>query len=1064
MATERISLFSSKRFSFIYLLLLTCLSVNAQSPVFHPYNPLKKNEVVSTSAIFQDNNGFIWFGTNKGLFKFDGVEWLNYNVSPSDSITSNHVTAITQDSLGHIWVGLKSGQLSTFKDGHFSLFENEEGSAIAEVSKILFDKNGILWYATKNDGLYYIIEDRTHRLDEDEGLPDTYIYDMLIDNQGNIWAGTDGGIAIISLQADNQPIIKTIAYDQGLPDNIVRKLVKDSHGDIWIGTEDAGIAKYETASEKLIYPVFEDNWTLGAITDIALYNEQLWIGTSRKGLAVIDIDNYSSKLYDRGNGFPSSGVQKLTIDKEGNIWVGSKNGIFRVPGNNIEFISDLSPLTDKNVSALDIDKKGNIWFVTYEGFFKRNNSLGGKVKIDQYLKESTFSGMSFISVYVDEQEQIWVGTYGNGIIRFNPATGTYKHLSQEQLPNGNILNITGQGDQIWLATLGGGTKIDFSKPEDYKITHYGKEEGLSTNYIYQVFIDSKGKTWFATDGEGVSLMGDQGFTSLKKQLSSKVIYGFAEDRNGHIWVNTKEEGLYKYDGEEFVNINDKNGLRDLNITNILADKHGDILVFHDLGIDVYDVNTNQVTRIGESFGIKDQTANLNAIARDEKGNIFIGTDQGMIKFTSFEKRNRDKPVPYINRVNLFTSDVNYANSKDILFQYDENNLTINYIGFWYQNAQNLEYRYKLDNYELNWITSKNREVTYSSLPPGEYNFRLQVSETDNFDNTLETSVSFYIKPPFWRTIPFYIFITLVLISLVYLFVKGREKKLIADKKVLEDKVEERTQEIKKQNEEIAQKSENITRSINYAKRIQHAILPLNEHITSAFPEHFIFYKPRDIVSGDFYWMHFSDEIAYFAVIDCTGHGVPGAFMSLIGYSLLNEIVSANSSISPAEILSKLDKGVVDALKQRGEEGEEIKSYDGMDVSLCSWHAQKKELIFSGAKRPLYLINKNSELIEYKGDKISIGGKKATKQQGISFTNQVVDVKPGEKVYMFSDGYPDQFGGLENRKFMTKKLKNSILENHHLMPQEQHEYFEKMLKDWQAEIPQTDDILLAGLFF
>ena len=279
-------------------------------------------------------------------------------------------------------------------------------------------------------------------------------------------------------------------------------------------------------------------------------------------------------------------------------------------------------------------------------------------------------------------------------------------------------------------------------------------------------------------------------------------------------------------------------------------------------------------------------------------------------------------------------------------------------------------------------------------------------------------------------------------------------------KDLETKVEERT-------EELTEKNFKITSSINYAKRIQEAVLPPVVQITNELSNSMVFFKPRDIVSGDFYWfakivsqeepgefeVKTSEKIVL-AAVDCTGHGVPGAFMSMIGNAYLNQIIRLQKLISPEKILESLHQSIRKDLKQQ-----ETLNRDGMDLALVVIDQEAKTLEYAGAKNPLLYIQEG-ELNEVKGDKFPVGGYAHEEEQ--SFKKHIIDISKPTTFYIYSDGYQDQFGGKKSRKFMSRKFKNMLLEIHSKPMNEQEQILENRLTDWMGEHRQVDDILVIGV--
>ena len=375
----------------------------------------------------------------------------------------------------------------------------------------------------------------------------------------------------------------------------------------------------------------------------------------------------------------------------------------------------------------------------------------------------------------------------------------------------------------------------------------------------------------------------------------------------------------------------------------------------------------------------------------------------------------------------------------------------------YTDPSKNKYSYFLEGLDVNWTNcdANNRKATYTGLPPGDYIFRLKGSNSDNVWNEEGVNVKILITPPWWRTTVAYILYVLIALFSLYIFIHTREKKLIREKMILEQKVAERTAEVVKQRDQIAEQKKSITDSIQYASRIQRALLPSEEYREEILPEHFILFRPRDIVSGDYYWMKQKNGKTIVVAADCTGHGVPGAFMSMLGVAFLNEIANREDINDANEILNSLRNHVIKALHQTGKEGE---SKDGMDIALCLIDDDRKKLQFAGAYNPLYLI-RNNELIQVKADRMPIG---FYFKEGIDFKNNEVELEKDDKLYIFSDGFADQFGGETGRKFMSKKFKQLLIDINQKPMSEQHDILNETIDNWRGDIEQIDDVLIIGL--
>jgi serine phosphatase RsbU (regulator of sigma subunit)/HAMP domain-containing protein len=299
-------------------------------------------------------------------------------------------------------------------------------------------------------------------------------------------------------------------------------------------------------------------------------------------------------------------------------------------------------------------------------------------------------------------------------------------------------------------------------------------------------------------------------------------------------------------------------------------------------------------------------------------------------------------------------------------------------------------------------------------------------------------------------------------SLGIALIKMRDD-LSENERFLERKVEERTAEVVRQKEEIEIQRlkleflyNQVTDSIKYAKRIQEAILPPDSLVKKLLPNSFILYKPKDIVSGDFYWVEKKGKKTFFSAVDCTGHGVPGAFMSIVGYNILKHTVNKLNELEPATILNYLNNGVSETLHQGLDENT---TRDGMDIALCAIDYETNELQFAGAYNPMYIIRKG-ELIEIKADKFPIGMYVGENQK--YYTNNKYSLEKGDTVYIFSDGYVDQFGGDKGKKFMAKKFRQTLLDIQHLSLAEQKHHLDNTIEKWKGAQEQVDDILIIGV--
>jgi len=555
-----------------------------------------------------------------------------------------------------------------------------------------------------------------------------------------------------------------------------------------------------------------------------------------------------------------------------------------------------------------------------------------------------------------------------------------------------------------------------------------------------------------------------------------------EDSEGNIWIATFG-GISKLNPktDEIKKITKKDGLSSNTVYVLAFADETHLLVGSNSGIDKLDIaEYNKTGKIilkhfGKEEGFAGVECNTNSILKDIDGKIFIGSVKGVFIYNPAEdKTNETKSVTHVTNLRLFFENFAFSEYSDsistnsflpphITLSYDKNHLTFDFAGLSFVIPQNVLYQYKLEGFDKDWLNPvKENFATYSNIPPGNYIFKVKSCNNDGVWNDVPATFSFTINPPFWQTWWFRGLIIGSLIVGIYVFFQWRTRRLRARQKYLVEQVNLKTKELRdekevveQQNKLIEKKNQNITSSIKYAKRIQDSILPTQNKLNELIPESFILFKPKDIVSGDFYWFTKQNGCTLIAAVDCTGHGVPGAFMSLIGNNLLNDIVKNKNISDPKVILEKLHEGVVHALKKDEQESGTV---DGMDITLCVLNEKENKLEFASTGRPLILIRGN-ELKKYKVGKHPVG--LVTKKE-IKFEKETLELLPNDSFYIFTDGYCDQFGGVDDDKFLDSNFEKLLLRIQSQKMNEQVKTLETEIEDWKGNRQQLDDILVIGI--
>lgn len=441
------------------------------------------------------------------------------------------------------------------------------------------------------------------------------------------------------------------------------------------------------------------------------------------------------------------------------------------------------------------------------------------------------------------------------------------------------------------------------------------------------------------------------------------------------------------------------------------------------------------------------------------GHFWICTETGLVQFTGYTESNESPSFTTVISDFLVKNQA-VLNTGHQQIAYENNTVTFQFSSTNYVVEELNEFSYILDGSDdavwSNW--SPENKVTFASLPAGDYIFRVK-SKNLYHQESLPISVSFSIKSPWYQTS--WMFLVYVILSFIaiYFFIIFYTNRLKKSNLKLQRIVDERTDEIRKQKEEIEEKNKNITSSIEYARTIQDAILTSKEYLQNVLKHFFVFYMPRDIIGGDFYWAYKSlttDRVVV-AVADCTGHGVPGALMSMIGYSLLNEIVIENKVEETNVVLDQLRNGIINSFQQTNISKVE-RSHDGMDISLVCLDFKTKTMYYSCAKQ-LILVVRDSQVIELETDFQPISNFISNLQP---YQAHEFKLMPNDMIYMFTDGFSDQFGGEKGKKFMHKQFKQLLLDIYKQPPLIQENLIQKAYTEWKGKHEQVDDICVLGI--
>lgn len=1069
----------------VWLILLCNITLFGQTTSFIYYDMEKGLVQNQVQSITQDDDGNLWIGTIAGLSRFDGTRWKSY--TKNHGLAEDWITCSYKDQKGNLWFGHWAGGITRLnkESGNFENLKLEEYTRFKSIRQILEDKTGNYWIATEGAGVFVFdpVAEKMFSLSRKDGLSSGTIYAMTLDGEKNIWLASDSGITIFQSDKSigNTGAFTRIAKPDGLFSNNIISIYYTSTGLMLLGSADhgLGIIPLDKNIKDFRSHCVSKQIVLGAMAGLkstfirSLYedhNKNIWAGTLGGGVSLLlteknqltpgALANGIFKTYSTRQGLSYFNVETIFEDREYNLWFGTDLGLNQFRGERIQIFDEADQIPNNIVWSVACDRNGNVWLGTNNGLAKMSfsYSFDGKIEtnhIKVYTEKDGLSSNAILSCYEDSKGNMWFGTAFNGVCMLPKGAEKFlKYGISDGIPNEVVYSIAeDKNGFMWFGTKGGATRFD---PNTGSSRNFTVADGLSGNHVYRIFRDSKGLLWIGALGGSLCVYDGNSFKKFDETngLNHKFVLCINEDRNGNIWFGCYGGGLFRYDGKTFKNYNTESGLNTESPFSIIVDKANNIWIGDNHGIDKFDVKQNRFYHFGKQEGFLGVECNPNAAAMDPNGNLWFGTIMGVARFNpALDIPNEMPPLTKIAGIKIHLRDTVFPS--DAQFAYDENNLTFKFIGVSLTNPEKIRYEYTLEGFDAGWIPCKGiNEATYTNLPAGDYVFKVRAFNNDDVPS--EPAIyKFSVKPPFWQTALFYVCMVAFLVFGIFVFDRVRTRNLKIAKAQLEKKVEERTIQLAIKNEELAEKNKDITDSIRYAKRIQEAMLVKEQDLAGILPEHFILFKPKDIVSGDFYWAQKRNNDVYVAAVDCTGHGVPGAFLSLISQHLLNDALDITPDGQPSKVLDNLSSLAEHALHSTID-GVQLR--DGLDIGLCRIKSGQTTVVqFAGAYNSLYLVREN-KLIEYPADHISIGNQDEKKP----YSHHEFVASKGDVIYLFSDGYADQFGGEKGKKYKYNQLQDFLLKHHAKSMDLQKHLLEEEFNRWKGDLEQVDDVLVLGI--
>jgi ligand-binding sensor domain-containing protein/serine phosphatase RsbU (regulator of sigma subunit) len=1021
---------------------------------FVNYGSEKNNISGFVYTIVQSNDGFLWVGTANGLSRFDGYSF--FPVQYPDSASGRYPTKSLKDKNGVLWFGCSDGSVWYEKGNKLIAVALSNSKSISE---LLEGPEGLIYVIPQARAIYSINPQKPEDIHKYPISSEPALYSGSFTSSGKLLIGTQENLLVCKIEKDSVAIIKVINGSDSYGITSIHSTADKSR--FIVGTDGNGFFQLKISDkggELIRLPDSEkfNSLNIQSITEDS--EKSFWVSTTGSGVVQFELtENFermkSAKLYDVNSGLNGNNVKTVYQDFEGNYWFGLYGeGISMLTSYAITYYSPGKSSQENNILFVK-NFENNYLLGTPTGFHLFNSLTGKSLSFTDLSNQVGHAEIK--SYFLDHDNNLWIGTNGNGLFVRNSKGSVRKFYRSGDTGADDIKDIQIDNKNIWLATTNGVIILDKAGNTRKK---FDIDNGLPHNSINKILLTDEGGAYIGTETDKLYKI-DSDFhistgNSVMTGSTRNRILSFSKSGDGAIWVATEGNGIFKFLGDSVSVISRSNDLMSNYCYSILSDADNDIWVGHNKGFSKFNSTTGTVRILGSDFA-KIGVCNASGMFESDDKKIFIGTTEGLIIYDRIkERKNEIAPFNNINTIEI--NDVPYPYQPSFVLPYMKYKIKIYYSGINFSSPDKVYYSSFLDNFDLDWSKmTTSREVLYS-LSDGKYNFSLISINQDGLSQGVPVSFSILIKKPFYRTWWFILCCMAALTGIILLIIRERDKSQKKIQEYLENELDARTSVVMKQKGEIELQNIEITDSINYAKRIQSSILPDISKLKDTFKDAFILFHPRDIVSGDFYWFDKLEEDKFILVCaDSTGHGVPGAFMSMIGSTLLQDIVTRKHISKPSEILSLLDKQIFSTLNQNVELGV---SNDGMDMVVCEFSISTRHIRFASAMRPVILVL-DGEPFYIKGNRSSVGGESVVEKY---FDDQEYYLKEGDTIYLFSDGLPDQFGGTDGKKLKIARLKRLIEQISKLPMEEQKEAMTKFYFDWKGEYDQVDDVLLMGV--
>jgi ligand-binding sensor domain-containing protein/signal transduction histidine kinase len=803
----------------------------------------------TVTAILQDRLGFMWFGTEGGLNKYDGYEFSIFKHDSEDpkSLSDSLVYSIFEDRGGNLWIGTRVGlnrldrKTGTFE--HFQLSDDSDGLVVLAISQ---DRSGNIWVGTEGGGLVVLdlpnnkFTDYKHNPDDPKSLSNNTIHEIFTDQEGLIWIGTDRGLN--RFDPVNGSFVQNFSESHTLHDVPVYSINEDNQGALWVGTQQ-GLYQWNRAEDQLIEYLHDPNNSDSISNDTVRYifkdsQNRLWIGT-RSGLNLYDETQkrFFHYIHNPNNhqSLISDSIRTIYEDRSGVIWVGTASGGISkyAPATQKFGLYTYTPglpnnLSDNNIWSIYEDHNGVLWIGTFSTGLNKLDRASGTVKVYQNNPEisESLSNDDIRSILEDRNGNLWIGTEYGGLNQFDPKNETFVHYRHNpdktnSLSSDRVFVIFEDSlGNLWIGTQGGG--LNQLDPYTGDFTNFQHDptdpSSLSDDDVRAIYEDRSGILWIGTLG-GLNLYDGQtnSFTAYQHEpdnpssLSSDFVASIYEDSQGTVWVGTFGGGLNRFDRatRSFTQFTDQDGLPDNTVFGIIEGSGGTLWISTNNGLSKFNPHQETFRNYDVSDGLQGNQFNPGAFFQSKNGELFFGGTQGLNTFIPGQVIDNPVPPPLvITAFDVFNQTVktDIAHNERIELSYRDSFISFDFAALDYNASEKNLYAYKLDGIDKDWVSAGTRRyANYTHLPGGNYVFRVLGSNNDGIWNETGTQVQITITPPFWVTWWFRGILLVVLLGGAFSGYRLRVRSLEAHSQELESQVGQRTAELMQVQETLRQR-------------------------------------------------------------------------------------------------------------------------------------------------------------------------------------------------------------------------------------------------------------------